>query len=41
MREDASVGAAVASLKPVLLESPQSSFARDIGKIAQVLYSAP
>ena len=41
VREDASVGAAVASLKPVLLESPQSSFARDIGKIAQVLYSAP
>ena len=41
VREDASVGAAVASLKPVLLESPQSSFARDIGKIAQVLHSAP
>ena len=41
VREDAAVGTAVARLKPVLLEAPNSLFAKDIEMIARVLHSAP
>lgn len=37
VHEDSAVGVAVARLKPVLIEAPGSLFAKDIGKIAQVL----
>jgi len=39
VREDAAVGTAVARLKPVLLEAPNSLFAKDIEMIARVLHS--
>ncbi len=41
VREDAAVGTAVARLKPVLLEAPNSLFAKDIEMIARVLHSTP
>jgi len=41
VREDAAVGTAVARLKPVLLEAPNSLFAKDIEMIARVLHSVP
>ena len=41
VREDAVVGTAVARLKPVLLEAPNSLFAKDIEMIARVLHAMP
>jgi flagellar biosynthesis protein FlhG len=41
VREDAAVGTAVARLKPVLLEAPNSVFAKDIEMIARVLHAMP
>ena len=37
VHEDASVGYAMARMKPVMLENPESVFAKDITKIAEIL----